>query len=242
MKLKVISALALIVVLMIAAVLFYQKNRGFLYAGTIEATEVDLSSRLTGVIESMPAEEGVRVKQGDILVSIAAEDVAVSAQAALKDYNRAKELLKAGSMNQEQYDKVRFRYEDISVKMSWRSIAAPSAGTVLSVYKEPGEMVVPGTKLLTIADLQRLWAYVYVPASMIPGLSLGMTVKGFLPDSKMREIEGTILLINNEAEFTPKNVQTRKERTRLVYGVKIGFENNGGILKPGMTVEMKLAE
>jgi HlyD family secretion protein len=58
----------------------------------------------------------------------------------------------------------------------------------------------------------------------------------------MRKFTGTILKINDEAEFTPKNVQTRSERTRLVYGVKVSFlgANDDEILKPGMTIEIEL--
>jgi HlyD family secretion protein len=57
-----------------------------------------------------------------------------------------------------------------------------------------------------------------------------------------KKFPGTIALIRDEAEFTPKNVQTRSERTRLVYGVKLVFPNPEGILKPGMTIEVKLPE
>ena len=58
----------------------------------------------------------------------------------------------------------------------------------------------------------------------------------------MKPFDGQIISIRNEAEFTPKNVQTRDERTRLVYGVKVQFQNPTRILKPGMTIEVKLPE
>jgi len=73
-------------------------------------------------------------------------------------------------------------------------------------------------------------------------IKTGMEVKAYVPESNMREITGKIVKINDEAEFTPKNVQTRKERTRLVYGVKLEFSNTDNFLKPGMTVEAKLTE
>jgi HlyD family secretion protein len=71
-----------------------------------------------------------------------------------------------------------------------------------------------------------------------------MKLRGHLPELDDREFEGVILKINDEAEFTPKNVQTRAERERLVFGVKLGFRdvNAGEILKPGMTVEVALPE
>jgi len=65
-------------------------------------------------------------------------------------------------------------------------------------------------------------------------------VKALAPELGMREFKGVITVINDKAEFTPKNVQTRKERTRLVFGVKITFQNPDRILKPGMTLEVSL--
>jgi HlyD family secretion protein len=69
-----------------------------------------------------------------------------------------------------------------------------------------------------------------------------MKLKGYLPELGNREFDGTILKINDEAEFTPKNVQTQAERERLVFGVKVSFRdaNAEEILKPGMTIEVEL--
>ncbi len=145
-------------------------------------------------------------------------------------------------MNREAYDKLKFKWEDAEVRLGWSSIKSPLDGTVLTRYHEPGEMVNPGTKLLTIADLKHPWAYVYVPQPMLSKLSIGMKVNGFVPDDRNRAVSGKIEHINDEAEFTPKNVQTRKERTRLVFGIKVAFINDDEFLKPGMTVEVTLPE
>jgi HlyD family secretion protein len=71
-----------------------------------------------------------------------------------------------------------------------------------------------------------------------------MKLTGYLPELDNREFEGTIVKINDEAEFTPKNVQTRTERERLVFGVKVNFRdaNAQEILKPGMTIEVALPD
>jgi HlyD family secretion protein len=143
-------------------------------------------------------------------------------------------------MNQETFDRIRFKRDDILVKVGWATIRAPNNGTILLKFHEPGEMVNPGTKLLALADLSKVWAYVYVPQPLLSKISLEMPVDGFIPESKMKKIPGKIVHIKDEAEFTPRNIQTRKERTRLVYGVKVEFENTDGFLKPGMTIEVKL--
>ena len=233
-----------IAVIALASALYFTllKRNAFAYAGTIEATEVDLSSRLTGVIGSVSAQEGDKVKQGQLLVTLSVEDIVVAANAVQRDYKRAVELLDAGSMNQEAFDRVKFRRDDSAVRLNWATIKSPLDGTVITRFHEPGEMVNPGTKLMTVADLKSPWAYVYVPQAVVSKISVGMAVNGSVPEAGMKVIPGKIIHINEKTEFTPKNVQTRKERTRLVYGIKIQFENSDEFLKPGMTIEAALPE
>ena len=242
MNKKIVLSLILVAATASVVYFFVLKKSGFTYAGTVEATEVDLSSRLTGVIASVKVREGDKVSAGEQLVSLSVDDIRVAAEAADSDYRRAVELLAAGSMNREAYDKLKFKREDAEVRLGWSNIKSPLDGTVLTRYHEPGEMVSPGTKLLTIADLKHPWAYVYVPQPLLSKISIGMPVNGFVPDDGNRAVAGRIEHINDEAEFTPKNVQTRKERTRLVFGVKVAFKNDDEFLKPGMTVEVTLPE
>jgi HlyD family secretion protein len=81
-----------------------------------------------------------------------------------------------------------------------------------------------------------------VPQPVIAYLKPGMRLKGYLPEMSSREFDGVIEKINDEAEFTPKNVQTRSERERLVFGIKVNFHESNAeeILKPGMTIEVEL--
>jgi HlyD family secretion protein len=137
---------------------------------------------------------------------------------------------------------MRNQRDDTDVRLAWCSIASPIEGKVLSRYHEPGEWVTPGTKILTLANVRDIWAYIYVPQPRVASLSPGMKLKGYLPELGNREFDGTILKISDEAEFTPKNVQTQAERERLVFGVKVSFRdvNAEEILKPGMTIEVEL--
>lgn len=242
MKIKIIFPVIIIIALSAALYFIFTKKDNFMYAGTVEATEVDISSRLTGVISAVNVQEGDKITEGQVLVKLSIEDIDVAAAAAARDYNRAVELLNAGSLNQEAFDKIKFKRDDAAVRQGWSTIKSPIDGTVMARYHEPGEMVAPGTKLLTLADLKKPWAYVYVPQPMLSKISIGMQVKGYSPESGMKAVSGKIVHINQEAEFTPKNVQTRKERTRLVFGVKIMFQNDDEFLKPGMSVEVPLQE
>ncbi|MEK7476220.1 MAG: efflux RND transporter periplasmic adaptor subunit [Candidatus Coatesbacteria bacterium] len=226
--------------LLLALLVWRLLGNDFLYAGTVEATEVDISSRVSSVISALEVKEGDTVRLGAPLVRLACEDIRLSAGLAETNYRRAAELFKSGSMPQAEYDRIRYQREDASVRETWCSITAPLAGVVLDIYHEPGELVGPGTKLMTLADLSEVWTYVYVPQPVLARIKPGMAVLGVLPEVKGRTLPGTVARIREEAEFTPKNVQTREERTRLVYGVKIAFPNRDGLLKPGMTIEVRL--
>ena len=91
-----------------------------------------------------------------------------------------------------------------------------------------------------MANPYDIWAYFYVPYGMLYKLSVGQRVVGILPEADGMQFDGRIIKINENAEFTPKNVQTRDERTRLVYGIKVQFENPDLVLKAGMTIESTL--
>jgi len=233
-----------IMILVIGGAIFLKVRSGddFRYSGTVEATEIDLSARISGVIESYGAREGEPVKKGQAVAALDCADLKLAAGIAGEDFKRAEELYKGGSVSKENYDRLKYKRDDSALKVEWCSIKSPVAGRLLYAYREKGELVSPGTKLATVADLSEVWAYIYVPHDLLAGLKTGMEIKGFLPEAGDRELPGRISVIYSEAEFTPKNVQTRKERTRLVFAVKVNFPNPDEILKPGMTVEVKLPE
>jgi HlyD family secretion protein len=241
MKKILLPAIILIAAGAIAWTVFLHK-KDFLYAGTIEATEVDISPQVTTTINTVNVREGDAVKSGDTIVTLTGEDLKLAADNAQKDYVRAEKLHKSGSMPDETYDKLRFKRDDTALRVAWCVIRSPLNGRVLRRYHEPGELVNPALKLLTLADLSEVWAYVYVPQPMLSKLSYNQTVEGMIAELPNRRFQGRIAHIRDEAEFTPKNVQTREERTRLVYGIKVAFPNADGTLKPGMTVEVKLPE
>ena len=219
---------------------FLIKKQEFLYTGTIEATKIDISSRVASVISSFPAKEGYQVKQDELLVMLSCEDIKLNNNLALKKYERAEKLFKTGSLSQEDFDQLKNVKNNTLLHLDWCSITSIKDAKVLNTYREVGEYVNPGTKLLTLVNLSEVWTIIYVPQSLLVKISTGMSVTGYLPESDMRPFTGKISYISDTAEFTPKNVQTRQERTRLVFGVKIVFPNAEEILKPGMSLEIKL--
>jgi HlyD family secretion protein len=214
----------------------------FYYAGTLEATNVDVPERVNSTIEIRDVDEGQRVAQGQRLIKLACEDYRLAAAIAGENYQRAAKLFKEGSQSKENLDQLKNRMDDADLRVSWCDVTAPLPGTVLDKYHEPGEWVTQGMRLFTLANLKDIYAYVYVPQPLVAKLSLGQKLTGYLPELGMKGFPGSITHINDEAEFTPKNVQTREERTRLVFGIKIAFQNDQEILKPGMSIEVPIPE
>jgi HlyD family secretion protein len=119
-------------------------------------------------------------------------------------------------------------------------LLAPSEGTVLLRSVEPGETAVPGRTALRIADLSRLELRVYLGEREMDRVKIGETLPIAVDAIEARELAGTVVWISSEAEFTPKNVQTRNAREQLVYAVKLRVPNPDGVLSIGMPAEVRL--
>lgn len=119
-------------------------------------------------------------------------------------------------------------------------IINPVDGTVLTKYTEAREMANPGKPLYKIADLSDLILRAYITGDQLSQIKLGQKVTVLADDGpdNYREFEGVITWISDKAEFTPKTIQTKKERANLVYATKIKVKNDGS-LKIGMYAEVK---
>ena len=118
-------------------------------------------------------------------------------------------------------------------------LESPVSGLVTSKTVRAGELIARGTPIVTVTDLDAAWANVYVDEPVVPTLRLGQ--KATLITDAGQRLDGTITFISPRAEFTPRNVQTAEERSKLVYRIKVSVDNRAGILKMGMPVEAELA-
>ncbi len=166
-----------------------------------------------------------------------------AAQAA-RDAARARlEMLKEGFRTEEiQEGRARLREAEKALAIAELNLArcrlfAPIAGRVLSKNREVGESVLPGTPVVTMGDLQRPWVNVYVSEQDLGRVRLGMRALVYVDAFPNRGFEGRVTYVADKSEFTPKNIQTRNERVKLVYRVKIEVDNPDGILKPGMPAD-----
>jgi len=124
-----------------------------------------------------------------------------------------------------------------SIRLAYTVLRAPFDGVVLVRQAELGEVVLPGTAIVTLADLNHLWVRVYVPETDLGKVHWGQAVDVRTDTYPDKIYRGRISFISSEAEFTPKSVQTEKERVTLVYRVKVDVENPNRELKPGMPAD-----
>jgi HlyD family secretion protein len=123
------------------------------------------------------------------------------------------------------------------IRLSYTTLRAPFDGVVLVRQAELGEVVSPGTPVVTLADLDHLWVRVYIPEPDLGKIHLAQAVDVRTDSFPGKTYPGRISFISSEAEFTPKSVETEKERVTLVYRVKVDVENPHHELKPGMPVD-----
>ena len=119
------------------------------------------------------------------------------------------------------------------------TVKAPVAGIVTQKLADVGEILAPRAPIVTLVDLDHAWANIYVDEPLIPRVRLGAQATIFT-DAGGAGLKGTVTFISPKAEFTPRNVQTREDRDRLVYGVEIQIPNPERKLRPGMPVEVTI--
>lgn len=119
------------------------------------------------------------------------------------------------------------------------SVTAPAAGIITQTLAEIGEIVPRGAPIAVITDVDHAWANLFVPEPLMPRMTLGQAATVFT-DAGGAGIAGTVTFISPRAEFTPRNVQTAEERSKLVYRIKVSVDNSAGVLKPGMPVDAEL--
>jgi HlyD family secretion protein len=119
-------------------------------------------------------------------------------------------------------------------------VVAPVPGVITQKLVDAGEIVMRGTPLVVITDLDHAWANLFVPEPAIPRVKLGQPATVHT-DAGGQPLSGQVTFISPKAEFTPRNVQTAEERSKLVYRIKVSVDNRAGVLKSGMPVDAELA-
>jgi HlyD family secretion protein len=190
-----------------------------------------------------------QVEERARLTAAVAERAAAEASAALETSDKQLALARLGTqrlqtMRAERDALARQRDQAQAQLAEQRSLVAdfairsPIAGTILTRTVEKGERVGDGTPLFTLVDLDRLYVKIYVPEPSIGKVALGQPARVYVDAYPGRAFPARVSRVSQEAEFTPKNVETREERVKLVFAVEVALaENPGGVLKPGMPAD-----
>jgi len=165
-----------------------------------------------------------------------------SLQKALENY----QLVKEGP-RKEDIEDVRAQVEQAQAslklaeaQLSYTVLYAPISGMVLVKSGEMGEVVNPGTSILTLANIENVWLKAYIPETELSKVKWGQEVMVTTDLRPQKIYQGKISFISSQAEFTPKQIQTEKERVTLVYRIKVDIPNPDRELKPGMPADGKI--
>jgi HlyD family secretion protein len=126
------------------------------------------------------------------------------------------------------------------VNLSYTTLRAPDAGVITVRQAELGEVVSPGTPVVTLADLDHVWLRAYIAETDLGRIRWGQDAAIHTDSFPNKTYHGRISFISSNAEFTPKSVQTYKERVTLVYRIKIDVDNPNHELKPGMPADAEI--
>ena len=167
------------------------------------------------------------------------------AEAQWEERRRALDLMREGPRQEEieaaarQLSEAQAALKSVKVQWEKAELKAPSAGFITVRNLEPGEAVVAGQSVLTLSDLQRAWVNLYIPEEELSRVHLGQS--GTLTaDGLKGSLTGKLVRIYEKAEFTPKFIQTPRERVNLVFRAKLGLDNAGLSVHPGQPVDVEL--
>jgi len=234
-------------------------------SGNIEGDDVRISFRVDGQIIELLSDEGKVIKKGDIVARLNTDElskVKAEASAALKaaqynyelskvDYLRAENMFKAGAISAQKRDSAKTQFDADSAnieqlkaqleladtRLGFADLAAPLDGFVLVKSSLAGEVIQPGTPVFTAIDLNNIWVTAYINETDIGRVKLNQKAYVTTDSYPNKKYSGWISFINNEAEFTPKFIQTTEERVKYVYRIKVRVDNSSLELKPGMPAD-----
>ena len=223
-------------------------------SGQVRGTEITISSRIAGRVERLSIKEGQTVGEGEMIAKISSDEIeaqleqaeasALDVKAKEKEYQRLldeRDRIKASyEAIKNQIDSAIAKVKEIEATLKDTNIYAPSKGTIINRLAEEGELVGVGAPIALLIDLSDIYIKIYIPEKDIGKIRLGNPARIYADAFPDKFFEGSITEISQKAEFTPKEVHMKEERTKLVFGVKVGIENPEGYLKPGMPADVKI--
>jgi HlyD family secretion protein len=138
-------------------------------------------------------------------------------------------------------DAAKFALDALRIQLEELKIKSPLDGVVEAMELQPGDLVSPSAPVLSLLDDQHLWVRAYVPQNQV-GLQVGEKLQVVLDSFPDKDLSGTVVFVARQAEFTPSNVQTPEERSKLVFRIKVAVANPDHKLLPGMSADVWLPD
>lgn len=193
--------------------------------------------RMKGLYErGVIAKEAFDNAETSFKISKAALQVATENYQLVKEGPRKEDIEDARA----QVDQARASVKLNETQLSYTTLSSPISGVVLVKSGEIGEVVNPGTPILTMADVENVWLKAYIPETDLSKVKWGQDVIVTTDLRPQKKYRGRISFISSQAEFTPKQIQTEKERVTLVYRIKVDISNKDRELKPGMPADGRI--
>ena len=215
-------------------------------SGAVEQTEYQIAPAMAGRIETVTVGEGDSVKAGAVIARLDRRALTLQLAQTVAGVDAAKagvtQAKNDGTKAEVKAAKARLAQAQAAVKLAkvqltYATVTAPQAGVVSAVAANAGQNASPGKTIATISDTNDLFVRVFVPETRIGDVKLGAaaTVK---TDSSDVTYPGVVEFIASQAEFTPNNVETKEQRVKLVYEVRVRLDDTSGVLKAGMPVDV----
>jgi HlyD family secretion protein len=205
---------------------------------TRQKAEADRLAREAARMEGLYRREVVPLKDLE-----AVQFGRIASAAAVREAEERLKLLKVGP-RRDAVEQARARVEGAAAgkalaetRLSQSVLIAPLSGLVLAKHVEPGEMLAAGAPVVSVGQMDQVWLKGYIPETELGRVRVGQTAQVAVDGWPGKAFEGRISFISPQAEFTPRNIQTEKERVKLVYRIKITLNNPRMELKPGMPAD-----
>ncbi len=238
------------------------KNKNEVYSGIFTEESYLLKAEVGGKLNVFNFEEGGKVNKGDTLAIIDNKEIKFVIESVkyqvknlkiqLKnlddDLKKSEELFKGSAISEMEFERVKRNRDMVHMELKSASasleakkenlkkfyIISPVNGYISLKYLRTGETVLPGTPVVEILDPSLIYLNIYVPEDELPKISIDQSVKIGIDAFSGESFNGKVSFIAGKAEFTPKNIQTKEDRTLLVYRVKIIVDNPEGKIKSGI--------
>jgi HlyD family secretion protein len=173
----------------------------------------------------------------------------VNADSARSALNVAREnlnLLKTGmkpeqiAMAEADVKRAEAAYERAKVQIDYKTVYSPADGVILSKNFEVGDVVSPGSSIATLGKMDSCWVKLYIPSTQLGLVKIGQEAEVRVDSYPDRVFKAQVTEVNQKAEYNPRLSLTQKQRANMVFWIKISIDDDSGVMKPGMPVDVVL--